>query len=60
MMDSMKKPKRKVYPTKLERLNIKMTKSERAALDKKAKKFCKGNLSLWLRTSGLKYTPPVK
>lgn len=60
MVDVMKKPKRKVYPTKLERLNIKMTKAVREALEKKAKKFCNGNLSLWLRTAGLKYTPPVK
>lgn len=52
-----KKAKRKNYPTKLKIINIKAKASERKALLAMAKKYTDGNLSLWLRIAGLKYTP---
>lgn len=55
-----KKPKRKNYKTKLAVVNIKMQFKERDLLMKRAKRHAKGNLSLWLRTSGLKYVPVKK
>ena len=53
-------PKRKVYKTKLEVVNIKMQLPERKALEAKAKRFAAGNLSAWLRLAGLKYIPTKK
>lgn len=55
-----KAPKRKVYKTKLERLNIKVTASEREELQAKADRHFDGNLSALLRKAGLVYVPPKK
>lgn len=38
-------------------LNIRVSLKERKALLAAAKKFTKGNLSLWLRVAGLAYKP---
>lgn len=56
----MKKTKRKSYPTKLKVINLKARPAERKLLLQKAKLYADGNLSLWLRTAGLKYTPLKK
>lgn len=55
-----KAPKRKVYKTKLEVVNIKMQLPERTTLEAKAKRYAGGNLSAWLRLAGLKYIPIKK
>ncbi len=55
-----KAPKRKVYKTKLEVVNIKMTLEEREALQERADLFCDGNLSAYLRGAGLEYVPRKK
>ena len=49
--------KRKNYPTKLERINVKLKKDVLATLQKKADRYAEGNLSAWLRVAGLKYVP---
>lgn len=51
------KPKRKVYKTKLEVVNIKMQLKERKALQAKADRTHDGNLSALLREAGLRYVP---
>jgi hypothetical protein len=57
----MKKQKAKRKPKQREALlipiHIKLTKSERVALQKRANWFALGNLSAWLRYTGLRYVP---
>lgn len=50
----------KLRPEKMTLLNLKVTAEERKALVQNAKKFAKGNLSLWLRYSGLNHVPRKK
>lgn len=38
-------------------LNLRVTVSEKAELEAKARKYAKGNLSAWLRIAGLSYEP---
>ncbi len=52
--------KKETKKSKLERINIKMTKEELAILTRRAARHTEGNLSAWLRTAGLKYTPLLK
>lgn len=52
----LKRPK-KEKPTLI---NFKVVKSDLKAIEARAKKFAGGNLSLWLRHAGLKYTPKRK
>lgn len=41
-------------------INLKVTKSELKALKANAKKYAKGNLSLWLRHAGIFHKPTRK
>lgn len=55
------KPKAvKTAKVQLELINLKLTKADLAALRTRAKKYTKGNLSLWLRASGKNYVPRPK
>lgn len=55
-----KAPKRKVYKTKLEVVNIKMTKTELYLIRSKATRLTEGNVSAYLRLAALKYVPAKK
>lgn len=62
MADKKKTPKVKAprapqKPGKLIPVHIKLTQREYDALIKRANWFCMGNISAWLRYSGLKYLP---
>jgi hypothetical protein len=52
-----KDKKRKRKFTKLIPLTIKVTEEDAGNFRKRAKKFANGNVSAWLRHSGLKYVP---
>lgn len=56
MLKVQKKPKVE-KPTLI---NLKVSAKELKALKAKAKKYAKGNLSLWLRFTGLNHTPRRK
>lgn len=48
---------KKVQTEKVERVNLKLKKEDLIQLKKKAKRHTEGNLSEWMRLSGLKYVP---
>lgn len=57
----MKSKKKSVIKKEVPKLiNLKVFKSEKAVISKKAKKYAGGNLSLWLKIAGSKYIPKGK
>lgn len=50
--------KQKVEPAIL--INFKLTLAEKKVLLEKAKKYARGNLSLWLRYAAINHQPPKK
>lgn len=41
-------------------INVLVTKEERAAIEARAKRFAKGNVSAWVRYAAGQMTPPKK
>lgn len=53
----MKRGKKQKRTSPLSLMNLKVSKSDRAALLANANRYMKGNLSAWLRTAGMKFKP---
>ena len=57
MASSKKISKRKSASSDFERVNLKLSSSTLKALEQKAKRYAKGNLSAWIRFAAVKYSP---
>lgn len=52
------KKQAKAVKTTRELINLKVESKDRKAIEARALKFAKGNVSAWLRYAGSKFTPP--